>query len=107
MLCGIFSVDDAVRRKRPQLLAAAEPLRPQIEAYENLCRTIGVDYADVALAWVLQRDGVTSPIIGPRTIAQLDANVATLDITLDAEILATLDEIWPGEKNQAPEAYAW
>jgi aryl-alcohol dehydrogenase-like predicted oxidoreductase len=56
---------------------------------------------------VLQRDGVTSPIIGPRTIAQLDANVATLDITLDAEVLATLDEIWPGEKNQAPEAYAW
>jgi aryl-alcohol dehydrogenase-like predicted oxidoreductase len=61
----------------------------------------------VALAWVLQRDGVTSPIIGPRTLAQLDANVATLDITLDAEVLAALDEIWPGEKNQAPEAYAW
>ena len=107
MLCGIFSVDDAVRRKRPQLLAAAEPLRPQIEAYENLCRKIGVDYADVALAWVLQRDGVTSPIIGPRTVAQLDANVATLGITLDAEILATLEGIWPGEQNQAPEAYAW
>jgi aryl-alcohol dehydrogenase-like predicted oxidoreductase len=107
MLCGIFSVEDTVRRKRPQLLASAETMRPQVEAYEALCRKIGIDYADVALAWVLQRDGVTSPIIGPRTLAQLDANVATLHITLDAEVLAALDEIWPGEKNQAPEAYAW
>lgn len=107
LLCGIFSVEDSVRRKRPQLLASAENMRPQIEAYEALCRKIGIDYADVALAWVLQRDGVTSPIIGPRTLAQLDANVATLGMTLDADVLAELDTIWPGEKNQAPEAYAW
>ena len=107
LLCGIFSVDDAVRRKRAPLLASAEKLRPQIEAYEQLCRDIGVDYADVALAWVMQRDGVTSTIIGPRTIEQLEANVRVLDIKLDEATLAKLDEIWPGPGNQAPEAYAW
>jgi aryl-alcohol dehydrogenase-like predicted oxidoreductase len=96
-----------VRRKRPQLLESAEKLRPQIEAYEALCAKLGLDCADVALAWISQRDGVTSPIIGPRTVAQLDANVASLNITLDAETLAELDRIWPGPGNQAPEAYAW
>jgi aryl-alcohol dehydrogenase-like predicted oxidoreductase len=107
LLAGIYSTDDSVRRKRPALLESAEKLRPQIEAYEELCRSINVDYADVALAWILQRDGVTSPIIGPRTIEQLDQNVACLDITLSDDTLAKLDEIWPGPGNQAPEAYAW
>lgn len=107
MLAGIFSVDESVRRKRPALLESAEKLRPKIEAYEHLCRDLGIDYADVALAWVIQRPGITSTIIGPRTIEQLEANVRTLDITLDADTLAKLDEIWPGPGNQAPEAYAW
>jgi aryl-alcohol dehydrogenase-like predicted oxidoreductase len=107
LLCGIFSEQDTVRRKRPQLIEAAEKVRPQVEAYEALCREIGIDYADVALAWILAQPGVTCPIIGPRTVAQLDANVATLDITLPEEVLAKLNEIWPGPGNQAPEAYAW
>ena len=107
LLCGIFSATETVRRKRPQLLAAAEKKRPHIEAYEALCRDIGIDYADVALAWILQRDGVTTPIIGPRTVEQLDANVRTLDVTLSEETLTKLDEIWPGPGGQAPEAYAW
>lgn len=107
LLAGIYSSTDSVRRKRPQLLESAEKLRPQIEAYEALCAKLGYDCADVALAWILQRDGVTSPIIGPRTVAQLDANVAAMNITLDAETLAELDRIWPGPGNQAPEAYAW
>ncbi len=107
LLCGVFSETDTVRRKREGLLKSANELRPQVEAYEQLCRDIGVDYADVALAWVLQQHGVTAPIIGPRTIEQLDANVKSLEITLDEETLKKLDEIWPGPGNQAPEAYAW
>ena len=107
LLAGIFSVEDVVRRKRPALLQAAEKLRPQIEAYEQFCRDIGHDYADVALAWICQRDGVTAPIIGPRTVEQLESNVRSLEITLDEAMLAKLDEIWPGPGGQAPEAYAW
>lgn len=107
LLCGIFSTENTVRRARPALLESAEKLRTKIEAYEALCRDIGVDYADVALAWILQRPGVTSPIIGPRTIEQLEANVKTLDITLDEATLKRLDEIWPGTGGEAPMAYAW
>jgi NDP-hexose C3-ketoreductase / dTDP-4-oxo-2-deoxy-alpha-D-pentos-2-ene 2,3-reductase len=78
----------------------------EVTAYEDLCAEIGRDPAHVALAWLLAQDGVTGPIIGPRTIEQLDDALAALDVTLDDKTLARLDEIWPGHKT-APEDYAW
>lgn len=104
---GILDTPTAGRRARPQLQAAAEKLRPQLEAYEELCRDLSQRPADVALAWTLHNPGVTAPIIGPRTIEQLDENIAAAELTLSDETLARLDEIWPGPGNQAPEAYAW
>jgi len=50
---------------------------------------------------------VTSPIIGPRTMEQLDGTMHALEIKLDEAALQTLDEIWPGPGGTAPEAYAW
>src|SRR5436305_1782430 len=44
----------------------------QVQAYEDLCEDIGHEPAHVGLAWLLSRPGVTGPIIGPRTIEQLD-----------------------------------
>jgi len=78
-----------------------------LERYEQLCREVGAEPADVALAWLLQRPGVTAPIIGPRTMDQLTTSVRALEVTLDAETVARLDEIWPGPGGEAPEAYAW
>jgi aryl-alcohol dehydrogenase-like predicted oxidoreductase len=80
--------------------------REQVQAYEDLCAELGEEPATVGLAWLLSRPGVTGPIIGPRTIEQLDENVAALDVTLDDKTLAKLDEIWPPYKT-APEHYAW
>ncbi|WP_433260154.1 aldo/keto reductase [Actinosynnema sp. CS-041913] len=82
-----------------------------VEAYEKLCADIGEDPAHVALAWLLAQDGVTGPIIGPRTVDQLDGAQRALAITLDGGTLAKLDELFPppapnGAK-PAPEAYAW
>lgn len=48
--------------------------------------------AQVALAWVLQRPGVTSPIIGARTPEQLDDNLGALDVDLSDAHVARLDE---------------
>ena len=81
--------------------------RPQLEAYEALCRELGEDPADVALAWLLHNPVVTAPIIGPRTRAQLEGTLRALEIRLAPESLARLDEIWPGPGGEAPEAYAW
>jgi NDP-hexose 2,3-enoyl reductase len=85
--------------------------RDAIEAYEKLAADLGVDPADLGIAWLLHQEGVTAPIVGPRTMAQLEGSLRALDITLDADTLATLDEIFPppgpnGAK-PAPEAYAW
>lgn len=81
--------------------------RSAIEAWEAWCAARGEDPADVALAWLLHQPVVTAPIIGPRTMAQLDGGVRALGITLDATALTALDGIFPGPGGTAPEAYAW
>jgi aryl-alcohol dehydrogenase-like predicted oxidoreductase len=108
LLCGVLDKEFTVgRRTRPQLQVRFQELRPQLEAYEALCKELGQQPADVALAWVLHNPVVTAPIIGPRTLEQLEGSVKALDITLSEDTLAKLDDIWPGPGNQAPEAYAW
>jgi aryl-alcohol dehydrogenase-like predicted oxidoreductase len=81
--------------------------RSQLEAYDALCRELGEKPADVALAWLLHNPVVTAPIIGPRTLDQLVGSLCALEIKLSDEVMARLDEIWPGPGGQAPEAYAW
>ncbi|MDG4763476.1 aldo/keto reductase [Solwaraspora sp. WMMD406] len=83
--------------------------RGTIEAYEKFCAELGHEPADVALAWLLSRPGVTAPIIGPRTIAQLDGALGALDVTLDEATLQRLDELFPpvGQGGPGPEAWAW
>ncbi len=107
ILCGVLEKTKEGRRTREPLRASAQKLRPQIEMYENFCKEIGQKPADVALAWVLNNPVVTSPIIGPRTLEQLEQNVSALELKLSEDVLKKLDEIWPGPGNQAPEAYAW
>ena len=60
----------------------------------------------MALAWLLHRRGVTAPIVGPRTLAQLDGVRRALALALDEDVLGRLDEIFPGYR-PAPEHYAW
>ena len=79
----------------------------QLEQYETLCAELGHPPADIALAWLLHQPGVTSPIIGPRTVSQLESAVRATTIALAPQIVTRLDEIWPGPGGEAPEAYAW
>ncbi|MET8561026.1 aldo/keto reductase [Streptomyces flaveolus] len=51
----------------------------------------GATVAAVALAWVRRQPLTKATVIGARTVAQLDANLASLDVTLSAEHLAELD----------------
>ncbi|MDQ3405384.1 MAG: aldo/keto reductase [Actinomycetota bacterium] len=85
--------------------------RPAIEAFEKLSADLGEDPAHVGLAWVLAQEGVTGPIIGPRTADQLDGSLRALEITLDTDTLTKLDELFPAPapngSKPAPEAYAW
>ena len=80
--------------------------RDQLEAYEGFARELGHAPGEVALAWLLHQPGVTGPITGPRTMAQLESAVAAVDVELDEAALARLDEIFPGH-DTSPEDYAW
>jgi aryl-alcohol dehydrogenase-like predicted oxidoreductase len=81
--------------------------REQVETYEKLCADLGEKPADVALAWLLANPVVTAPIIGPRTLEQLDGSMRALELELDEDTMRRLDEIFPGPGAPAPEAYAW
>lgn len=107
VLAGVVDGVVGGRRASADLQREVEQLRSRLEAYEGLCRQLGEEPADVALAWLLHQPGVTSPIIGPRTLDQLESSIRAMEITLPAEILKKLDHIFPGPGGPAPEAYAW
>ena len=94
------------RRTTGRSKEALEEKRSQIEDYEKFCAELGEEPAIVGLAWLLHQPIVTAPIIGPRTMEQLESTQRAIDVKLDDEALARLDEIWPGHKT-APEDYAW
>jgi aryl-alcohol dehydrogenase-like predicted oxidoreductase len=81
--------------------------RGALERWEAYCKELGEKPADVALAWLCANPVVTAPIIGPRTIEQLDGALRALEIKLDDVAKKKLDEIFPGPGGPAPEAYAW
>ncbi len=108
MLGGVLgkNADKSGRRGKEQVQAKIEANRAKLEPWEKLCDELGHPPADVAMAWLLHQKAVTAPIIGPRSLAQLDENVRALEVKLDSETLKQLDEIWPGYKT-SPEHYAW
>ena len=107
LLGGILRKVTEGRRAHDRIQQALARHRTQVHAYETFCTELGQQPADVALAWLLHNPAVTAPIIGPRTIDQLTGALRALEIKLDPEARAKLDEIWPGPGGQAPEAYAW
>jgi aryl-alcohol dehydrogenase-like predicted oxidoreductase len=62
-----------------------------IEAVDRVAEECGASMAEVALAWLTARPGVTSTILGARTVEQLDANLRAADLRLTDEQTAALD----------------
>jgi NDP-hexose C3-ketoreductase / dTDP-4-oxo-2-deoxy-alpha-D-pentos-2-ene 2,3-reductase len=104
-----IAAGEAARAAQGRSTDALAEHRETIEEYEKLCAEIGADPADVAVAWLLSRPGVTAPIIGPRTTAQLEASLNALSLTLDEATLTRLDRLFPpvGQGGPGPEAWAW
>jgi aryl-alcohol dehydrogenase-like predicted oxidoreductase len=107
MLGGALQKAKEGRRADEKQQAEIDRLRPKLDAWEKFCRDLGEKPADTALAWLLHNPAVTAPIIGPRTLEQLEGSLRALDIKLDAAALSKIDEIWPGPGGEAPKAYAW
>lgn len=107
LLGGALERATVGRRGEAERREEVERFRPRLEAYEKLCAELGERPAVIALAWLLAQKAVTSPIIGPRTLDQLDESLRALTTRLSPETLARLDQIFPGPGGPAPEAYAW
>jgi NDP-hexose C3-ketoreductase / dTDP-4-oxo-2-deoxy-alpha-D-pentos-2-ene 2,3-reductase len=85
--------------------------RDTLDLYEKLAADLGEDPAVLALAWLLHQDGVTGPIIGPRTPDHFATSLRALDLKLDQDTRTKLDDLFPAPApngaKPAPEAYAW
>jgi aryl-alcohol dehydrogenase-like predicted oxidoreductase len=84
--------------------------RAKLEAAEQLAvlaEKAGVSLIHLALAFVIQHPGVTSAIIGPRTMEQLDSQLGAENVTLDEATLDRIDEIVPPGTNLNPPDSGW
>ena len=86
--------DGSRATRRPQLhervTAGAVAAAEQVQA---VARELGITSGQLALLWLKDQPDVTSPIVGPRTLAQLEEALAVLPMTLDEATAARLDEI--------------
>ncbi len=97
MLCDASRYDDGGRTERARTDDYAlkwyhrQSDRDMVGRVGAIATEIGAKPAQVALAWVLDRPGVTAPVFGATDPSHVDDAVAALDLTLDDEHFAALD----------------
>ena len=77
------------------------------DALGRLADEAGMTLIQMALAFVINHPGVTSAIIGPRTMEQLESQLGADEVVLDAELLDRIDEIVPPGTNVNPVDAGW
>ena len=104
--------DNPIMQRR---FADKERVYNVIDQLEPIAKEKGCTLAQLAVAWCAQQPAVTSPIIGPRTMEQLDDNLGALAVTLTDEDRQRIDEIVPPgrmvspfyEASFGPSQYRW
>ena len=104
LLGGVLKKKTDGRRASEGMQKEIEKHRAKLEQYEGFCEQIGEEPANVALAWLLANPVVTAPIIGPRTIEQLNGSLRALELKLTPDMMKQLDVIFPGPGGHSPEA---
>jgi aryl-alcohol dehydrogenase-like predicted oxidoreductase len=77
------------------------------DALARLAEESGMTLVHMAIAFVLQHPAVTAPIVGPRTMEQLESYLGAVDVTLDTALLDRIDEIVPPGTNFNPVDVGW
>ena len=73
----------------------------------QLAEQAGISLIHLALAFVLRHPAVTAPIIGPRTMEQLESQLGADEVVLSVEILDAIDAIVPPGRNISPADAGW
>jgi aryl-alcohol dehydrogenase-like predicted oxidoreductase len=100
-LSGSWSADSSPTSPARQRLAARFDMslpanQRKLEAVEQLAKVAddaGLTMIELAIAFVVNHPAVTSAIIGPRTMEQLESQLPAADAVLDAATLDRIDEI--------------
>jgi aryl-alcohol dehydrogenase-like predicted oxidoreductase len=111
---GRSGIPDALDKAEDRALLS-DSVFDLIDVLLALAESRGCPPSQLALAWVLNQRGVTSPIIGPRTLEQSIDNLAALDLEIGDEEEARLDEVaTPGravspfyDADFGPHPYRW
>jgi aryl-alcohol dehydrogenase-like predicted oxidoreductase len=64
-------------------------------AFSRVAREAGLSAAQLAVLWVKEQLGITAPIIGPRTLEQLEHLLPVLEMSLSADVHAACDALVP------------
>jgi aryl-alcohol dehydrogenase-like predicted oxidoreductase len=86
----------------PRSGRVTERLYDALEALEAVASEKGVSMSQFALAWVMHQPGITSPIIGSRTMEQLKDNLKALEVTISDADREKVDEIVPPGSSVSP-----
>ena len=73
-----------------------------VEGLEPIARDKGCTLSQLALTWCMQQPGVTSPIIGPRTMEQLEDNLGALEVQITEEDRQRIDDVIPPGRMVSP-----
>jgi aryl-alcohol dehydrogenase-like predicted oxidoreductase len=95
---GVLALDllDPKGREIEKISAPlVEKYRPQLLEYAKLCHDLGEKVVNVTLAWEMAHPAVTSPIIGPATLEDLEEMLRSTEITLTEDVLKEIDRIFP------------
>lgn len=92
------AADDKMNRFINDMLGRTPDLPDKVDRLRPIAEKHGRSLAQLALAWVLTRAAVSSAIVGATRVAQLEENCAALTLELDADDLATIDELFPPEQ---------
>ncbi|WP_194818701.1 aldo/keto reductase [Nocardia sp. XZ_19_385] len=93
LAAGKLTVSASSQRVDPAELTETE--RAAAAAVAKVAAELGATPAQVALAWIRHRSTAVLPIIGPRTVAQLQENLGALDLELPAEAITDLESAAP------------
>ena len=77
------------------------------DALGQLAEEAGIPLVQLAIAWVARHPAITAPIIGPRTMEQLEGQLPAADLVLEEALLDRIDEIVPPGVNINPADGGW
>ena len=103
------------RSPRAEEMLANQRAHDVVDKLRELSAAKGCSVSQLALAWCMHQPAITSPIIGPRTMDQLNDNLATLDVDITDEDRKVIDEVCPPgravytyyEANFGPHPHRW